>query len=98
MNIPETAPSLSRHGAPIGGIWVFSTLKITVIRQVCVYCGLSLKTNMCEMPRGAQRSWAHFVCVCSLERGRQKHKYSNWSSMADEVITRSGIGVPGCPF
>ena len=32
--IPEPAPSLSRHGAPIGSIWVFPA---TVIRHVRMY-------------------------------------------------------------
>ena len=34
--IPEPVPSLSRHGAQIGGNQVFASIKITVIRQVRV--------------------------------------------------------------
>ena len=36
LEIPESTPSLSRYGAPIGGIQVFPTIKITVIHQVCM--------------------------------------------------------------
>ena len=32
--IPEPAPSLSRHGAQFGGLRVFPVIKITVVRQV----------------------------------------------------------------
>ena len=34
--IPEPTPFLSQHGAQIGGLRVFSVIKITVVRQVCV--------------------------------------------------------------
>ena len=70
--IPEPVPPLSQQGAPIGGIWVFSVIKITKIRQVRMYCGLSVKINKCEMPYGAQISWTHFVCVRFHVRGWQK--------------------------
>ena len=36
--IPEPAPFWSRHGARIGGIWVFSCGKITMVRQVHMFC------------------------------------------------------------
>ena len=39
-----------------------------------------------------------FVCVCFQACGWQKHKYLRWSSMADNAITQSGIGVLGSPF
>ena len=52
---------------------------------------------MCEMLQGAQRSWAHFVCVCFCMCGRQKPEYPNWSSMADGTITQGGIGGLGSP-
>ena len=33
-DIPEPAPSLSRPGAQIVGLWVFLVIKITAVRQV----------------------------------------------------------------
>ena len=95
--IPELAPSLSRHGASTGGIQVFPAVKITVIRQVRVCCGLSAEINMHETPHGAQRSWAHFVCVSACVVGKDPNT-PNWSSMADDAITRGGIGVLGSLF
>ena len=44
--IPEPAPSLSRHGAPMGGIQVFACDQNPVIRQLCMCCGLSVKINV----------------------------------------------------
>ena len=37
----------------------------------CIYCSLSMKINMHEMPHGGQRLWMHFACVC----GGKKPKY-----------------------
>ena len=37
-------------GAQIGGIRVFSTIEITVIHQVHLYCGLSVKVSTSETP------------------------------------------------
>ena len=74
LEIPEPAPSLSWHGAHIGGIRVFPAIKITVICQVRMYCGLSVKVNTRETPHGAWRSWAHFVCVCLCVCGQQKNR------------------------
>ena len=48
--IPEPVPSLFRHGAQIGGIRGFPTIKITMIHQVGMYCGLSVKIDMRETP------------------------------------------------
>ena len=44
--IPEPAPSLPRHGAKIWGIRVFPAIKITVIRQVRMNCGASVKIKV----------------------------------------------------
>ena len=73
--IPEPAPSLSQHGAPIGGIWVFPMIEVTVIHQMHVYCGLSVKINAHEMPHGAWRLLMHFICVCLHVSGWQIPKY-----------------------
>ena len=77
LEIPEPAPSLFRHGARIGGIRVFLKIKITVIRQVRMYCGLSMNIDMRETQYGARRSWIHFVCVCFHVCGRQNRNTPN---------------------
>ena len=63
LEIPEPAPSLSKHGVSVGGIGVLPAIKITVIHQVCMYCGLSLKINTHETLHGARRLWMHFICI-----------------------------------
>ena len=73
--IPEPVAFLFVHGVQIGGIWVFPTIKITVIRQVRMYCGLSVEINMREMPHGVRRLGMHFVCVCFRVCGWQKPEY-----------------------
>ena len=95
--IPEPAPSLSRYGAPIGGIPVSPAIKISMIRHMRpMCCGLSMKINMCETPYGSQRSWTHaFVSTCVVVKNPNS---PNWCSMADDSITRGGIGVLGFPF
>ena len=76
--IPEPAPFLSRHGAQIGGVRVFSVIKIIVVRQVHIspastaVCGL--KINMCKMPHGARRLWTHLFCICFCVCDWQKPK------------------------
>ena len=82
--IPEPAPSLSWHGALIGGIWVFPTIKITMTRKVRMYCGLSVKKNMHETPHSVRRSWAHlfaFVSACVVSKNLNT---SNWSSSCEK--------------
>ena len=93
--IPEPEPSLSWHGAPIGGIRVFRVIKITMIRQVRMYCGLSMKINMCET---LQRSWTHFVCVCFCVCSRQKLKYSQLELHGWQRHCTGCIGILGSPF
>ena len=63
-SIPEPAPSLSRHEAPIGGIWVLPTIKITVILHM--YCGLSVKVNTRENAVRCVKimDTFFFFCVC----------------------------------
>ena len=88
--IPEPAPSLSRHRAPIGGYH-----KITVICQVCMHCGLRVKTKMrkCHMAhKDCGRILFAFVSKCVV--GKEPNT-PNWSLMADDAITRCGIGVLG---
>ena len=70
----KPAPSLSRHGASIG-VSGFPMIKITVICQVRMYCGLSVKANKRERLHGTQTLWTHFVCVCSCVCGWQKPEY-----------------------
>ena len=51
--IPEPAPSLLQHGAPIGGIQVFPAIRVTLIHQVRMYCYLSVKVDRGETPHDA---------------------------------------------
>ena len=67
--------SLLRHGAQIRGIRIFPAIKITVIRQIHMYCGLSVKIGTRETLCSAQRSWTHFVCICFRMCGQQKPEY-----------------------
>ena len=75
LEIPEPTPSLFQHGAQIGGIWVFPAIKITVICQVRMYCGLRVKVDMPKTLYSARRSWMHFVCICFYVCGWQKPEY-----------------------
>ena len=77
-------------------MWVFLAIKITVIHQVCIYCGLNLKINTCETAREDRGSM--FDCVCFCVRSRHKSEYPNLSPMADNTNTQGGIGVLGSPF
>ena len=75
------------------GIWVFLQSEY----QVCMCCGLSMKINMRKKQHGAWtwRSWTHFVCicfVCVVDKKTPKPQRP-WISMADDAITRVGIGV-----
>ena len=92
--IPETAPSLSQHGSPIGGIWVFLAIKVTVICQVCVYCSLSVKINTWEMPHGAQRCiLSVFVSTCVVGKNLNTSNWSfhGWRHHYTEWYRSSGI-------
>ena len=64
LQIPEPVPSLSWHGARIGGIRDFPAIKIIVILQVHMYCGLSVK-NTHEMPNAFYLRW--FLCEWSAK-------------------------------
>ena len=76
------------YGAPIGGIRVLFTIKITVICQVHMYFGLSLKVNMCETSHDTRRSWMHFVCICFCVCGRQKSQYAPWLTVQLQLVHR----------
>ena len=91
--LPEPAPSLSRHLVPNGGGggrgysgFFLHNQSSYMIHQVCMYCSLSMKINM-----RAQRLWTHFICIFSFRvHGKKKKKMNtpNWSSMADDAIRR----------
>ena len=83
---------------PIGGIRFFPAIKIIMIHQVCIYCGLSMKINTHETPHVAQRSWAHLVCISFCMCGQQKPKYPNWSSMANAAICTGRYRSSGISF
>ena len=72
---PPSPTCYATDRAPIGGIQVFLKILITVIRQMHMYCGRSVKINMRETLHGARRSWTHFVCFCSRVCGQQKPEY-----------------------
>ena len=59
----------------LGVFRVFPVIKITVIRQVRMFCGLNVKVNTCETPHNRRRSWTHFVYISFGVCGRQKPKY-----------------------
>ena len=96
--IPEPAPSLFQHGAPIGGIQDFPTIKITVICQVCMYCGLSAKINMCETPHAMQRSWTYFVLCFFRVCGRQNPNAPIGAPWPTTPLHGGIIGVLRSPF
>ena len=75
--IPEPAPSLSRHGAQIR------------------VCRSEHEGNKHETPHIVWRLWTHFVSACLVGKNP---KTPNLSSMADDAITRGGIGVLGSRF
>ena len=96
--IPEPAPSLFGYEAPVGGIQVFPAIKIHMICQVHMNCSLSVKIKRCETPHSTQRSRTHFVYFVSTCVVSKNRNTPSWSSMADDAITRGGIGVLGSPF
>ena len=77
LEIPESAPSLSLHGAPIGGNRVF---KITMSRRVRMFSGLSVKIKCCTAQEDGGRILFVFVSVCVVGK---KLEYPNCSYMAD---------------
>ena len=61
-------------------IQFFPTIKITTICQLCVYCGLSVKINMCETCTARclkiMVSWMHFVRIlnaCVVSKNTNTH-------------------------
>ena len=61
----------------------------------CIYCGLSMKKNMCKMLHGAWRFWIYLFCMCGWQRDPST---SNLSPMADNAITQGGIQCLGSPL
>ena len=90
--IPEPAAFLSWHWAQVGSNRVFLAIKITMIRQVHMYCGLRAKINVWNAARHLKIVDAFSLRLFPL-CGQQKPEYSNLSTMADDTIThytRSG--------
>ena len=86
----------------LDSIWgvfrVFPAIKIVVICQVHMYCGLSVKTNTHEpstVCKGHGCSLFEYVSTCVI--GKKTPNTPNWSSMADDAITL-GSRVLGSPF
>ena len=91
--IPESAPSLSQHGDPIGGIQVFLTIKITMIRQ-----GLSQKINMGETRLAREDRGCilfAFVSACVVCKNPNT---PNLSPMVDDAIILGSIRGLGSPL
>ena len=81
--IPEPAPFLSWHGAQIGGLQIFSVIKVTVVRQVrmspvCTAITLSMKINTRKMPRSVQRSWTWLFLLVELAKTRRPAIWASW--------------------
>ena len=83
--IPEPAPSLFQHGAQIGGSLGFSRNQnnrgLSGGYVTCIYCGLSVKMNMCKMLHGAQRSWMHLYCIicfCVVAKNPKTPIWTPW--------------------
>ena len=95
---PKPAPFLSRHGAQIGGIRVFPRVIFTVVRQVRMYCSLTMKINPLKTSHERRRSWTAFRLLCFCMCGRQKPKYpqfeaNGWRRHYTRWYTRSGISL-----
>ena len=82
--IPEPAPFLSRHGAQIGVFGFFPAIKITVIHQVRMYCGLSLKIN--KTPHSAWRGGCGQYPQFEPHGWQRHYTGAGW-------YTRSGISL-----
>ena len=66
----------------------------------CMYCCLSVKTNMRKMPHDVQRSWTHLLCICSCMCGHQKPKDpqiepDGWQHHCSIVDLRSLVYICG---
>ena len=80
------------------GYWGFPAIKIIVIRQVRMYCCLTVKINMRESCKACKNRVCvlfAFVSACVVSKNLNT---PNLSSMADDPITQGGIGGPGSPF
>ena len=68
---------------------------------ICIYCSLSVRTNTCKTPHGAQERSDHgricfgFVFACVVGKNP---KTANLSPMADDAITRGSVQVLGSPL
>ena len=92
---------LSRHGAQIGGIWFLTAVKITLIRQVSMYCSLSVKINMCETcvkhPKYAKIADAFCLCLFDVWLAKKKPKppiWTTWLMMASHGVAYEVWDLP----
>ena len=97
--IPEPAPSLSRHGAQIGGFRGFPHNQNN--RDSSGAYVLWSERKDTKHARNAARcvKIMDAFCVCLFPHMNGKNlNTTNCSSIADHAITQSGIGVLGSPF
>ena len=80
------------------GYLVFPAIKITVIRQVRMYCGLSVNDKHARNAARREKIVDAFCLHLFLTVWLAKIQYPNCSAMADNTITRGGIGVLVSPF
>ena len=71
--------------------------QITVIHQVRMYCGLSVKINACNTARLMKIGRILFALISVCVVGKILNT-PNWISMTDGGITWGGIGALGAPF
>ena len=67
--------------------------KITMIRQLRMYCGLRVKVNTCEMCTACEDHGRISFAFVSAWLVARNLNTPNWSYIADNTITQAGIGV-----
>ena len=83
--IPEPAPSLSQHGAQIGGLRDFLVIKITVVHQVCmspastvVWAWRYICVKCCTALKDRGRICFAFFCICGPQKPRRPPIWAPW--------------------
>ena len=71
--ITEPAPSWSRQGAKLGGLQLFSIIKVIMVHQVCVLPACTWRQASVKRQCAHTRTWTHLFCVCFRVCGRLKN-------------------------
>ena len=95
--IPDPAPSWSQYGAQFGGLLVFPVIKIIMVVRCVSYLNVLQSehedNHTLKAARHAKIVIAFVLCLLLCVWGRQKNpKITQLSPMADDAITRDGIG------